>query len=288
MKKILAVVLVLAVFGIGIIIGLKTSRQIKLNKGPKLSLLILEPEMGSGLILRTPENKAMIINPGPETTVNSLIIFLKKNNITPFAILVSNLDKNRAESINTLLNTYKIKRFLYGETCIAYSNWPELKQNLKDKQIGGNEISKDDVIYLSKDTAIKILSPPEDFIDKKKFSSDTNSLVVKIEYGEVNFLYTSDINSETENYLIQSNSNIKCNTLITACSKRKSNSVEFLSLVKPCQIIVCPEYGGKLSKSAFERISKENSGADILNTDSDGNIELLSDGRSIISRSGGG
>ena len=119
--------------------------------------------------------------------------------------------------------------------------------------------------------------------------SNDSSIVVMVEYGSFNFLFTGDISSNVENALV-SNSNIdlKCDVLkVPHHGSAGSSSASFLSATGAEYGIICVgdnSYGHPTS-AALNRLSSAN--VSVYRTDLNGNIVFSTNG-AILYLPGGG
>lgn len=140
-----------------------------------------------------------------------------------------------------------------------------------------------DCIYKLGPFRIKFLSPNKDF-----GNANDNSLVVMIQFGDIKALFTGDSERAVEADLIKNNVNISADILkVGHHGSRYASSAEFLNAVSPrVAVIQCGEGNsyGHPHKEALERLSKI--GAGTLRTDEEGNIILVTDGKTIQKTTG--
>ena len=117
------------------------------------------------------------------------------------------------------------------------------------------------------------------------YSNTTNnlSLIVKVSYGEISFLFTGDAEWDEEHDLVEAGVDLAADVLKVAHhGSGTSNSYVFLREVNPAFAVISVgkqnEYGHP-SPEVIQRL--EDSGAAIYRTDIHGTIECFSDGTTI-------
>ena len=95
MQKFLWVFFALAALGIGAYLGLQTGDSPKIDSSPQFQMIFLEPELGGGVIVITPEKRTLIIDPGSNETAENLKIYLQNTNISPNAVLLTTTNSKR-------------------------------------------------------------------------------------------------------------------------------------------------------------------------------------------------
>jgi len=132
---------------------------------------------------------------------------------------------------------------------------------------------------------IDILFPFENIGGKQlKDSASANDtcIVDKITYGKNSFLFIGDISSTIEKQLVNSGENILANVLKVAHHGSKySTSDLFLENVRP-EIAVISVGKNSYGHPTPEVLQKlENFGIQIKRTDTEGDVEIVSDGQNI-------
>jgi competence protein ComEC len=135
---------------------------------------------------------------------------------------------------------------------------------------------------------ISVLYPPLDFIDKaareKWRTPNNNSLVVKIAYGNVSFLFPGDIMSEAEAELVRMAGAELASTVLIAPhhGSRTSSSPAFLEAVRP-EVVVCSS--GHLAAAGLPHPSVlaayAGLNAHVFLTARNGAIRMSTDGRGL-------
>ena len=136
------------------------------------------------------------------------------------------------------------------------------------------------------------MHPPADFLDEKTGQkwrgTNNNSLVLKVSFRDISFLFPGDITVEAEKELVGlSGVDLACDVLLVPHhGSRSSSSRLFLASVQPDIAVISAGWKNRFRfpHSTVLEIYKK-SGCRILRTDQDGAITFTTDGRHLRSRS---
>jgi competence protein ComEC len=133
------------------------------------------------------------------------------------------------------------------------------------------------------------LYPPADFLDKKRAgqkwrNTNNNSLVIKVSFGRVSFLFPGDITAEAEKELVRlSGADLACDVLLVPHhGSRTSSSRIFLSEVKPDVAVISAGWKNRFRfphATVLDAYRKR--GCRILRTDHNGAIIFTTDGNRL-------
>ncbi len=140
-----------------------------------------------------------------------------------------------------------------------------------------------EIIALSNELKIEVLSPMKAETAGKSVSPNASSMVLLVEHREVQILLTADIDAEHEKWLIQRyGDKLKSQVLKAAHhASETGNCAEFLEVVRPEIIVVMvgPSKWGYPAETTMQRLKAHCS--KVLRTDEVGSVILESDGRSV-------
>lgn len=238
-----------------------------------LRVYFFDVGQGDAILVRTPDKKDILIDGGPDDT-----ILERLGEALPFwdrHIDIVILTHPHADHINGLYEV--LKRYKVG--MILESNLeknPESMNYFNDlaySLFGGDIIASPvdgDKIILDNNIGIEFFYPFETNL-KEKDLNDT-SLLFKLSYGEIDFLFTGDATEKLEKRLLEHN--IESEFLkVGHHGSRYSSSSVFLEAVNPTFSIISvgeDNRFGHPTKDALDRISLTGSG--ILRTDKNGSI----------------
>ena len=273
------------------VFALSSTKLLKVN--------FLDVGQGDSAFIETPEGHQILIDGGPGATVlqklSSLMPFWDK---TIDVVILTHPESDHMQGILNILQRYKVDYFLWtgvikndaenkklavllekaktpqSSLLAAMSNFTPTKVLTVS---AGQEIKAGNVL-------IDILFPFENLAGKEfKNTSNDTCVVSKITYGTESFLFTGDIDSTAEKQLVNSKENIISNVLKVAHHGSKySTSDLFLENVKPEFAVI--EVGAKNTyghptPEVLQRLEKF--GIKMFRTDTNGDIEFVSDGNNI-------
>ena len=117
-------------------------------------------------------------------------------------------------------------------------------------------------------------------------AANENSLVIRMTFAGTSFLFTGDAGPETEQSLLGSGLDLKCDVLKAGHhGSAASTSADFLAAVKPRLVLVSVGEGntyGFPSPGLLARCAA--AGAEVLRADLDGAVEIRANGRTLAIR----
>ncbi|MCL5105699.1 MAG: hypothetical protein M1133_16525 [Armatimonadetes bacterium] len=304
MRKLIPIILIAVAIAAGVYVGyLKSRQKSSLARGPVITVTFLDVEHGGGIVIRTPEDKLTVIDPGPKDRAERLIEFLREADARSVTIVVTNPTSERAGGVDALADSFTTERIIHGERLPRSGRWAWAAEEASPGRYTREAVYAGRRIDLSPTANMEVLSPPArspesqardarcigNFIpdtfrerDSRNTDTDNCSLVLRLSFKGKRFLFLSDIGLEGEAYLVKSCPDLESDVLVPARhGAYRSNSLELLSRVRP-QCCVLMTDRNRPSQSVLRRIGTENSGADLYRTDEDGTIEIMSDGRAIV------
>ncbi len=254
----------------------------KTSKVRNLEINFFDVGQGDAILIKTPAGQNILIDGGP----GDIILKRLRENL-PFwerkidLMILTHPHADHVTGLIPVLKYYKVKKILYTgvyHSSPVYSEWLNL---IQEKHISTLIIEKPQNIDLGAGCKIKILFPIYSFADQRVESLNNTSIALKLIYGQISFLLAGDLDKEAEQELLQTGVNLS-STVFKANhhGSREANSQEFLNKVKPEIIVISVgtnnDYGHP-HKEVLKRFKQSN--AQILRTDKNGTIKIVSDGK---------
>lgn len=264
--------------------GVQGEPQYQYEAG-KLYVHVLDVDQGDSIFIRTPEGKHLLIDGGPHQNILEPLgtIFGFGNHKVDYMVL-THPHADHVSGFIEVLRRYEVENIWYTgavHTTATFKTWlQELKkQNKKYEipavgihEIGGVEV---EVLY-----PLTSQENKADWIDDNNGFNDT-SIILKITYGNISFLFPGDAELALENYLMQ-NANIQADVLkVGHQGSRTSTQESFLDMVDPSHAVISVgenQYGHPHA-SVLRRLNKK--GVQTLRTDNNGTITYETDGSTI-------
>jgi len=159
---------------------------------------------GDSTLIKFPNNKTMLIDGGLASSYPRIQGTLYAFDISTIDVmLVTHPDQDHVSGLSAMLERgiVDVRQILIGpayKDTATYQKFLALAPN-EEVIYAGYEID------LDPDVSVTVLSPPESMIQKGTNASfeNSNSVVVLLDYGNLEFLFTADATHTTERWLMQ-------------------------------------------------------------------------------------
>lgn len=263
---------------------------------PDLKVTILDVGQGSAALIEFPGSYRMLIDGGGFS--DNTVFDVGEKILAPF------LWQNKIQTIDTLVLSHPNCDHLNGLIYIAehfhvkniwtnnepaksksYQNFLDVKNACKIHMPSFEDIQKTNIISGVK---MEILYPPNNFMEKKSTDSwrdsNNNSLVVRLKFGLISFLFPGDIMAEGENELVNmAGTDLESSLLLAPHhGSRTSSTVKFLKSVDPDVVVISSGWKNRYNLPhpvVLERYKKME--CSIFRTDQNGAISIQTDGSKL-------
>lgn len=237
-------------------------------------------DQGDAILIQV-NNKNLLIDSGPKSHKKQLVKFLNDLNISKLDyVIATHPHEDHIGNMNTVLNSYKVQSF-YAPKVYSYTkSFEQMIDSLKSNNLKINPIKRGcNTINLGFQTNVEVFSPINDTYDNE----NNYSPVIKISFGNNSFLFTGDAEKEIEDKLVLLNDDLKADILkVSHHGSSSSTSDSFLNRVSPKYAVISVGKNNIYDHPNDTIISKLNTyNIDILRTDIQNNITLISDGTNI-------
>ena len=237
-------------------------------------------DQGDAILIQV-NNKNLLIDSGPKSHKKQLVKFLNDLNISKLDyVIATHPHEDHIGNMNKVLNSYKVQSF-YAPKVYSYTkSFEQMIDSLKSNNLKITPIKRGcNTINLGFQTNVEVFSPINDTYDNE----NNYSPVIKISFGNNSFLFTGDAEKEIEDKLILLNDDLKADILkVSHHGSSSSTSDSFLNRVSPKYAVISVGKNNIYDHPNDTIISKLNTyNIDILRTDIQNNITLISDGTNI-------
>jgi len=218
---------------------------------PNRALKIYFADVGQGdcALIRTPAGRNIIIDGGGSINDEKgsyageriVLPLLYNLNMTQIDLMIaSHGHMDHIGGLKTVLDKVKVKNLMVADATDTEMN--ELTSKAHDMGIPVTRMKEGDILYQEDGLVLKAIYPlEEEWLMPKAPVANANelSLVVRLDYGDFNALFTGDIGFETEKRLMNDNANLNCDLLKVAHHGSKySSDKEFLARANPSLAVI--------------------------------------------------
>lgn len=278
-SKILIIVLALAVVFIW--------WQVAKGLPPKqLTVTYLDVGQADATLIQTMTGENVLIDGGenPDILQSALV---SKGVRKIDLIILSHPHADHLGGLTEVVKNYKVGSVLDGGQTHPSPLYEKFLTAVKKQKIPYQLARRGQEFKIGRSLDIFILHPTENFISGTTSDINNNSVVAKISYGKVSFLFTGDIEEEAQFSLLSYGERLKAEILkVPHHGSANGSNMQFLQYVQPEVAIIQVGAGNPFGHPAQSTLGKLKSlGAQIYRTDKDGDVTVRSDGKKVEVRS---
>lgn len=249
-----------------------------------LRVTFIDVGQGDAAWLNTPDGLDILIDGGEDTEDSELFSYLQAHGVTDIeALILSHGHTDHVGGLVTILEEdMDVDQAFHN--CDPNPDAPPIYQTfqdlLTDEGIPTTCVRDGDTIPSGAYVSAVAVHPPEPLMPGTVSKAlNNNSIVLRLTYGSIDFLFTGDVQSEGENVICGGGSTIEAEVLKVAHHGSDYSSTEaFLTKVDPeiAIISVGANSYGHPGEEALQRLA--DAGASIYRTDQCGTIVVTTDG----------
>lgn len=252
------------------------------TKGGHLTVAFLDVGQGDAIYIETPDGIQMLIDGGPDSSIlreisRQMSFWDRRLDV----ILATHPDKDHIGGLVDVLNRYEVDNIIRTENDSDTAVASAFIFSSDEERSALRIVKAGEVIVLGASTTLTIYSPEGDV---SNWESNTSSIVVKLQYGEIEFMLTGDAPSGIEDYLADTyGAALESEVLKLGHHGSKTSTSElFLSKVMPKYAVVSAGKDNRYGHPHTEVMNRvESQGIEVLSTAELGAIVFKSDGKSV-------
>jgi len=242
----------------------------------------LDVGQGDSILIRAPKGETILIDGGE--SYNCLRNHFIQFGIRKIDLLV--LTHPHADHVGGLpevVRDYNVGMVLDGGQSHTSSLYMDFLSIIEEKGVAYKLARSGQKFLIGDEIQLIILHPQKEFIVGTDSDLNNNSVVIKLRYGEVSFLFTGDIEEEAEKEIILGGKDLSSGILkVPHHGSAGGCYVEFLKNVSPRVAIISAGKGNRYGHPANSTLKKlKELGIKIYRTDRDGTVTITSDGKKV-------
>jgi competence protein ComEC len=196
-------------------------------------------------------------------------------------ILATHADADHIDGLRDIVRNFHVRAALVGRAPTGDSEFARFAATAQENGVPLRIIGRGDLLRFGAVEA-QVLWPGRTE-DASASSSNNDSVVLRLRFGQRVFLLTGDIEKETENALVNQPDDLRCDVLKVAHHGSKTSSTQaFVKAAHPSYAIIpvgLTSIFGHPHQDVLERL--HTSGAQILTTGRSGTITFTTDGNDL-------
>lgn len=284
-NTVIVISITLLIFGVstnpslGTIVNLKSESNIYTTNYGELVVYFIDVGQGDAILIQTPENNFVLIDTGSKKYDDNLVDFIRNLGVTTLqAFVATHPHEDHIGGCVKLFEQFEILNVYhpgYEMSSQTYQNFIEAAENEFCQIYTDDYLDPGDYIEISNnyDVECQILS-----INKEADNANDASIVLKLEFNDISFLFTGDIETEVEEYLVDY-WDVDIDILKVAHhGSRSSSSDLFLYEATPETSIICVGEDNRYGHPHQEALDRlEYHCQNIYRTDINGDITVTVD-----------
>ncbi len=259
----------------------------------KLHIIFCNVGQGDAAYIKFPNGKDMLIDGGPggkmPKVLGCLGRFMPLFDRTIDIVVLTHPQEDHLGGLQEVMKRYEVKNFVHSDVSNVTEGYTALMKLMNEKHIIRRIVGTGEKITIGT-ALISVVWPESSFLAEKKASnvlgvSNVNdaSVVLKLSYGSFDALFPGDADSRVDSELTKrpllDPDGIEVLKVPHHGSKTGMTDgfLQWLGPIKLAVISVGKNSYGHPAKEIITRL--ENIGAQVLRTDEQGDIEVVSDGK---------
>lgn len=245
--------------------------------GLLLQVAFLDVGQGDAAWLKTPDGWDILIDGGKESEGPGLVSYLQNHGVADIEVLIlSHPHADHVGGLVTVLENMDVDQALTN--CQVYSStiYQTFQDLLISKGIPTTCVRDEDTFTWGAYISAAAVNPPEPLTS----DANNNSVVFRISYGTIDFLFTGDIESEAEDAILDRGRTIEAEILkVPHHGSGSSSTALFLAQVDPELAVISVGASNPYGHPDAETLARlRDAGAAIYRTDLHGTIVVTTDG----------
>lgn len=249
-----------------------------------LKINMIDVGQGDSILIETPGGKRILIDSGPSSARDSLLGWLDHHGATRLDLVI-NTHAHADHIANTwrVIETRDIGMVLDSGVPHTTRDYQKMLDAVERKSIPLKIARKGRRIELDSGATLTVLAPEEPLVSGSRSDINANSVVVRLDYGDISALFTGDAESETEQRLLADAANLHATILKVAHhGSRHATGDAFLKAVGPRIALISAAQRNRYSHPAPSTLAHLlQAGVATFETRLHGTITVATDGKGL-------
>ncbi|WP_271629651.1 ComEC/Rec2 family competence protein [Caldicellulosiruptor sp. DIB 104C] len=193
------------------------------------TLFFLDVGQGDSILIKSPENRFILVDSGPNTAEERILKIFNILNIKTFDIVIAtHPHEDHIGNMDKIISNFDVKKFYTIDKTTNTQTFEDMLKALKEKGLKINIVRPYDKISIN-GVLFTFLSPLKDYEDL-----NDSSAVTMVEFAKRRVLLTGDISKVVEYDMIRANEDVRADVLkVSHHGSYAATSNIFLKQVNP-------------------------------------------------------
>ena len=283
MKRVLPIIILAVLLGVVVSITFTPEMKTPALQEGQLRVHFLDVGQGDCILIQTADGRNVLIDAGDVDTGRTAANYLMKNGVHRIDLLIiTHAHADHIGGLPEILERFGVSEVLDAGLPHGSQAYRDVLARIESRRIAYEKAVQGMRVGVGGDLTAEVLWPPKDY-DGGDDVLNNASVVVRMQFREVSFLFTGDIEKEAEGQLLASGQNLESTVLKVAHhGSDSSTSNEFIQVVKPAYAVISVGENNEYGHPAHSTLSRLSAiGAKVYRTDEQGTIVFTTDGRTV-------
>lgn len=279
------------IFAVFALFSLPVGGETTLSRPDLLKVTFFNVRQGDAILIQTPDNKVILIDGGPRTTPYSsfdggkdvIVPFLRKHGIEKIDMIVAtHPDYDHIGGLIAVLKSQvQVEKIMVTGIPHTSKTHELFLQAIKDRNIPLTVPEKGEILNWGDKVSAQVIAPQVPPSRRLHRNLNNNSIVIRMVYDDISFLFTGDCEHEQEGEILPSGVRVKSTIYkVSHHGSRTGSGADFYYLIDPEAVVISAGKRNKFDHPHWEPIKLfRETGARIYRTDYSGTITIATDGK---------
>ena len=253
----------------------------------EVELAVVDVGQGDGIVVRTGDGHAMIIDTATKGGGKKLVKFLQKCGLkTADYLVLTHPHADHIAGTELVLKQTEVKEVWLSGMASSSKTYARAIEAVSKSGAQTKLARSGSTVPLGRHVEITVLGPQDPLVKGSRSDVNANSVVLWVRHGEVDFLLMGDAEHETEERVIAV---LKARgppdfeiLKVAHHGSRHASSKEFLTVARPDAAVISVAARNRYKHPSEETITRLHAiGAAIYRTDRNGTVRIRSDGKTF-------
>jgi len=253
--------------------------------GGTLAVAFLDIGQGDSILIRSPNGTTLLIDGGNSDKDGREVIVpkLQEWGADHLDVMVAtHPDADHIGGLPYVLENFPVETVALTGQVHTTQIYERFLTDIRDLHINAIQVRTGTTIPFDSAVNLEVLGPDDRFVQVQGDNNNA-SIVIKLTYGQVSFMFTGDAEGEEEAAILASGADLRSTVLkVGHHGSRSSTSEDFLAAADPQMGVISAGEGNRYGhphQEILDRLAQH--GVTIYRTDLSGTITITTDGSTI-------